>query len=371
MRRVVIASVVASAGLGGCFYVEPINQRPGIDIREGPADTVFRGDTLALEAIADDPEDHHIRFDWRVHLCDDAQVFASCDATPAITGTEDELVFEVPFTREDPAAPYHSLRVILDGRDDRGATAKPNDQLFVAVAERAPEVVMPLRAASAYEFVVGTPVDLFAKYTDADDPVDEIVVAWSASSPSNVPITLTDLDVAQDPTAPAYRTAGKRLDANAVGNWEIAFTATDPRGNTTPAALTVVVKPDRPPCIAAPQPIVPPVGELLDVTEPTLFRIDVDDDLDDWPLHPGDPLRQPPTFAWSIKPPGGARQPAGTGSSVAFDPATYVPDSVVEVRVEIADRNATALPCAEADPTCSVISNPTCVQRQTWKVRAR
>jgi len=371
----VIASVVASVGLGGCFYVEPINQRPSLDIRRETADDPFRGDTLTLFAVADDPEDHLVHFGWRVYLCEDAARFETCDPEAAITGTENELAITVPHLRADPdgagpmtAPAVESLRVVLEGRDDYGAIAKPTDVDTIGVRDRIPEVV--LRAANDYGFLIGTPVELFAKYTDGDDALDALAVTWVVYSPSNVAINLEDRAVAQDPAEPAYRTAGKRFVPTATGSWKIEVRVTDPLGNEQLETMTVVVKEDRPPCVVQAQPIVPPVGQVLDVTEPTLFQINVDDDLDRWPLVAGDLLRQPPTFAWTVKAPGGARQPAGSGNSIAFDPAAFVPDSLVEVRVEIADRNATPLTCADADPTCSVVSTA-CIQRQTWKVRAR
>jgi hypothetical protein len=39
--------------------------------------------------------------------------------------------------------------------------------------------------------------------------------------------------------------------------------------------------------------------------------------------------------------------------------------------VEIADRNNTAITCADASPTCSVISDNSCLQRLTWRVEVR
>src|SRR5678815_4578031 len=62
------ALVIASVWLVGCFYVEPINQRPSIDIR-APGTPIFRGDMVTIEAVADDPEDQLVLFTWRAYLC--------------------------------------------------------------------------------------------------------------------------------------------------------------------------------------------------------------------------------------------------------------------------------------------------------------
>jgi len=79
-------------------------------------------------------------------------------------------------------------------------------------------------------------------------------------------------------------------------------------------------------------------------------------------------------FQWSLQPPGqtGHVDIAGAvGSSFALDPAAYTPGQVLELRVQIYDRNNTTIPCVDGEQTCSVISEPTCIQRQTWRVEIR
>jgi hypothetical protein len=60
-----------------------------------------------------------------------------------------------------------------------------------------------------------------------------------------------------------------------------------------------------------------------------------------------------------------------TGSGFAIDPASYQPGDIVELRVEIADRNNTPITCADGNATCSVVSDNACIQRQTWRVEVR
>ena len=55
----------------------------------------------------------------------------------------------------------------------------------------------------------------------------------------------------------------------------------------------------------------------------------------------------------------------------SLDPASYQPGDIVELRVEIKDRKNTAITCADANPTCSTISDNACIQRQTWRVEVR
>src|SRR5262249_40166864 len=107
---------------------------------------------------------------------------------------------------------------------------------------------------------------------------------------------------------------------------------------------------------------------------PTLFQVlVVDDDLDPYPSSPADPVLGTTQFTWSIVPPGGSRQTlAGvTGAGVALDPASYASGDIVELRVDVQDRNHIAVNCPANQPSCSVISDPTCTQRLTWEVEIR
>ena len=368
--------------MGGCFYVPPINQRPALDIKPRSSDPVHRGDHgehgVVLDALADDPEGQFVAFQWRVYLCTDATDFATCDQDPITSGIESSITFDVPSLRADPdgagpaiAAPVESLLVILEAKDDHGATAKPADSLIIPVLDADPSLEVDQHRL--YGGVIGTPVDLFAVYGDPDDTAANVMITWQAFSPSQVEINLADIVVPQ-PDDLALAQVGKRLVPNAIGLWDIVITATDPVGQAVTRHLSVPVGDDKPPCLAQWSPIAPTGGVTLPITEPTLFQVPiVADDLDRFPTIVGDPFLGPTTFAWSIKPPGAsARQPlvGVTGNTAALDPASFAPGSIVELRVEIFDRNATPISCADSDQSCSVISTA-CIQRQTWHVEVR
>jgi len=368
VRRVL---VIACAGLVGCFYVEPINQRPSIDIRADSSAPVFRGDTVLLHAVADDPEDQLVAFTWRVYLCTDATAFESCDAEPFFTGVESDAQFSVPALRGDQVAPVEALRVLLEARDDHGAAAKPAQLLLITVLDHAPTV--DLATMPRYGSVVATPIDIFAKYTDGDDPLDALTVSFQVFPPNNATFTFEDVDVPPNPNDPTHRQVGKRLVPADVGDWKVEVTAVDPLGNTTMQTAMMTVVPDGPPCLATWSPIAPTPPTTLPVTEETLFQVPVvSDDLDPYPTVLGDPFLGATTFEWSLKQGGGPRQVIGsaTGNSLALDPASFQPGALLELRVEIADRNATAIPCGDGAQTCSVISTA-CIQRQTWHLEVR
>jgi hypothetical protein len=374
-----LALISGLCWMGGCFYVPPINQRPALDIKPRSSDSIHRGQkAVLLDAIANDPEGQFVTFQWRVYLCTDAAAFETCDQEPFTTGLDDFLSIDVPLVRADPdgdgpaiARPVESMLVKLEAKDDHGATAKPADELVIPVLDADPTLVVDQTAL--YGGVTGTPIDLFAVYGDPDDTAANVTVTWQAFSPSQVEINLTDIVVAQ-PEDVALIQVGKRLVPNATGLWDIKITATDPVGQAVIEHLSVPVGDDKPPCLTQWSPIAPTGGVTLPITEPTLFQVPlVSDDLDRFPTIVGDPFLGPTTFAWSIKPPGAAaREPlvGVTGNSVALDPASFAPGSIVELRVEIFDRNAIPITCADGDQTCSVISTA-CIQRQTWRVEVR
>lgn len=367
-----IAMAIASAG---CFYVDPINQRPSLDIRPMSSDPVFRGATVGFEAIASDPEQQVVAFQWRAYVCTDATVIEQCDLDPIFTGVEGTAVFSVPAFRADPdgpgpmpARPVESLRVVLEGRDDHGATAKPAQELILPVLNNAPK--LQLRTVSKFGPVVGTPIDVYARYSDSDDTPTNVTLEWTAFSPSQVPDTLVDLP-ALPPDGSGNLQQGKRFTPAVTGNWDIRVVATDRLGARTEEHHTVTVADDAPPCLDAWDPIAGPAA--TPITEPTLFQVvHVRDDLDAYPRLGPEPFLREAAFEWSMKVGAGPRLPlANTVNSLAFDPQAYVPGTIVELRVEIFDRKDIAITCADDVQTCSVISQPSCIQRQTWRVEAR
>ena len=46
-------------------------------------------------------------------------------------------------------------------------------------------------------------------------------------------------------------------------------------------------------------------------------------------------------------------------------------DEVLELRVDVADRNGTTLTCPDSDLTCAQNAGSGCIQRLTWRVEVR
>jgi hypothetical protein len=357
--------------LTGCFYTDPINQRPSADIQQESSVAPFRGDFVDLTAVATDPENQQVDFSWRVYACTDATAAGDCDAVPFLTGLLTDFTFQIPVMRVDVAKAVESLLVIMEATDELGAVAKPDQQLVIPVADHPPNLM--LSASSRFGYVTNTPIQVFAQYGDVDDGAASTTIEWKVFTPMQ-PDTFVLADppspVVQDPASPDLL-AEKVLTPDGVGDWSIEVTATDPLGAITTQTLPITVTTDQPPCLEQWQPIAPFDGtSVLPITEPTLFQIPVVvDDLDVYPPL-GDPILGVATFAWSILPPGASvRQPlANTGNSVDFDPATYRPGDIVELRVDISDRVPRAT-CTDSDLTCALnTSLPTCYQRMTWRV---
>lgn len=361
-------AAIASLLWGGCFYVESINQRPSLDIRQDAVGDVFRNEQVSFTAVVVDPDDSDVDVSWHVYACTDATTFSSCDIQPSVSGDQRNFAFVVPKDRID-GTPTKGIRIVLDGRDERGATSKPSDQLQLEVKDRAPDLDLQRRSdyqQQGPQFVVDTPIDIFAIYGDGDNDVSELTVVRDILSPTQVPINIVEKMIDSPPNKQQRWWV---LTPQVIGEWAVEVMVTDPSGNQVKKSEKMTVIADRAPCIATVTPIVPPPGaEILDET---LFQvIGVSDDLDSFPPTPGGSLYGEPTFAWTVLGPTGGRQLVSTSKQLQFDPDVYVPGTPVEIRVEIKDRKLSPVNCADGEATCSIGAN-TCIQRQTWRVVAR
>jgi hypothetical protein len=366
------AVLIASLALGGCFYIDPINQRPSLDIKQDNVGPIFRKDVVSFTAVVVDPDEQDVDLVWHLYLCTDATTFSDCDSQSALAGDKRNFSFEVPEKRLDGATPVEGIRIVLDGIDDHGAVAKPPDQLQLPVLDRSPSLTMSKRSdymQPNMQFVVGMPINFYALYHDGDDDLDSLTLEWEVFSPQQVPADFVDGEI----TSPDdMRQVAKILTPQVIGQWTVQATVTDPAMNTITKSEAVSVVADAPPCITSPSPLVPMPSEPdLPVMDPTLFQAKVADDLDSYPKSTGGSLFDEATFVWSILAPGNPRTVIGTGPNILFDPSVYAPGTHVEVRVEVQDRTQIPINCPDGDATCSVGGNTSCIQRQTWRVEAR
>jgi hypothetical protein len=354
----------------GCFYTDPINQRPSLDIKRGEPLVVYREGTIEVDAVSVDPDGHDVFFHWRAYACTDQ---TSCDPAPFFELSDPHAEIEVPPARV-ASLPLVTVRIVLEGIDSFGATAKPAQELWVALENYAPTV--EIRTASSFGNVVGKPISIFARIGD-EDRADMPQLTWQVFSPVTQPAyEFVDMDVVQDPMDTDHITYGKRFTPDGEGTFEVQVTADDGLGlptSTTTVREKILVGGDKPPCLRQLSPLVAAAPSALPMSEPTLFQVHVvADDLDPYPSI--DPTSTT-TFKWSLLAPGSPSYQllsGVSGNTVALDPAAYQLGDIVELRVEIYDRKNTAITCAASSASCAVDStNPTCIQRQTWRAEVR
>ena len=373
VKRLALPLVLAIAA-PGCFYVEQINQRPSVSIRQLSGGTPARGSRLAFSAELDDPDGDPVAPSWRAFACTTGVDPApDCDAAAFDSGTEDDFNFTVPVTRTD-GAPVLAVRVLLDATDQRGATARPEQELVVAIGDGLP--VLAVRKVSLHDFVTGSAIHLFADVTDPDDAATAVSLAWTVFSPAGNPtFALTESPTAP-PAVPGHRGEEYLLVAGAPGDWDVQVIATDPIGKTAMTDFLLVVTDDSPPCIASESPIAQ-AGQTLPLFEVTQFEVPVvTDDLDTYPPELVDSDAGAAAFRWTLATNGGARAPlAIAGNAVELDPAQFHSGDVLDLRVEVADRvdrQASFAACGDALASCALDpAVPSCTQRQTWHVEVQ
>lgn len=358
------------------MYFDPINQKPKISpvdcVIVGSTrscdDKVHRGDLLQLVVdFSDDGNRERVSYDWKAFRCSDEGI-RDCDDNAYDEQSAATAQIEVP---SDPIG-VRAIRVDFELRDERGAAVQQSPRYLINDAP-----TLEVRP-SAHSFVVGGPIELFAKYGDPDTGPLGVRLVWDVIAPQPSAVPLIDLAVEPDFADLQHLTEGRMMVPDRTGDWDIrvtAFDGPDDSAEHVEKHMAFAIGSDQPPCIAQAQPVVPPDGASLPVAEPTLFQVPlVTDDLDPYPPLSGDPHFGTTAFEWSILAPGspGRQILAGTtGNSVDFDPDAFTPGDLVELRVEISDRNQTAIPCGEGVATCSVNAQPACIQRQTWRLEVR
>lgn len=359
-------------GLPACFWIDPIVERPKVQVQVVQPETIYRGSGVTLAATFVGETSGPGTYDWKLRACVRFGINGAdgCDA-PFYTAsaTRQNMVdFSVPVMNAAGTDKVQAIKVELVARSDRGAVAEASGQSGFPVLDAPPRVMLD---RSALTYTVGAPIDLFAKVGDADDDLDDVSLAWVVTPD----VLLEDLEVATPIGPGPTRTAGKRLVPTQPGPWDVAVTARDPLGVTLEQHMAFMVEPDKPPCLAQWQPIVPPPGQTLPVTGTTVFQVPlVADDLDGYPRVSDLPQFRTAQFEWSILPPHATQRTKLTGATAnrfELDPAAFSPGDIVELRVEVFDHNHVGVTCPDAEATCSIAASPSCIQRQTWRVEVR
>jgi len=367
-RAVAAATLVGIAG-PGCFYTDPVNSRPHAQLQKETQGPLHKDDWVEFTAYtSDDPDgdrDDLIAV-WRAYQCEDVE------GTLCPPGSEfeqadgsiyDKFTFQIPDKLP--------VRVVLRVHDRLGAFAE--DFMLVDVQNLDPDLSLQVQGYEvAGGYPLGTYMQIFA--TGTDDDGDALTYDWTLYPPAgSVPADVRWEEV-DDPDNEVYE-----LEPDVIGLWTVEVTVSDPDGGSTTKDVPILVQADAPPCIAITDPLAEPVGTyILDAgDDPRRFAVlSVTDDLDPFPSSDGDEdFLGEAGFRWYIATPdtgGELVQIDGHAAADYFvDPTAFAPGDEVELRVEVADRIEREIPCAVDQPTCSVIGDPSCLQRVTWGIEIR
>jgi hypothetical protein len=360
--------VVAPVALAGCFYVDPINERPSADIEWVDPETPSRGERVEVEPLIYDPDGDETVPSWSVYACTTDR----CDDAPFDTANTYRFVFETPFFTAN-GSPIERVEVELEVYDEWGAAAVPIQRLDIIVGNAVP-MLEPLQRSGRFfrgSYPVGTPVRVTARASDEDDGV----AGLTYHDPVLFPPPGTTLE-----DATLVRVDGEDSDGEAIwelvaaepGLWELQVSVQD-FAVVDVERVGVPVAADHPPCIGASDPAFPPEGARIVVDQSRRFSVlAIDDDLDLYPApSPDDDILGAASFRWFLATPasGGVLEPlAVDGNGVDIDPAAWTPGDQLELRVEAVDQVDRPL-CDAAMASCELVAG--CFQRQTWSLEVR
>ncbi len=362
--------LVASATTG-CFYGDPVNDRPSAEIQRLASSDLRRAGHLDLVAQVVDADADELTLAWRVFACDASAIV--CDDAPFTEGTQARLDVAIPVTTLG-GEPLAAVRVELDVVDSWGAHASPPQVLVVDIANAPPTVELQVRGlVDPALHTVGLPSWFDVRIGDPDDAPETVEVTWALEAPRDAEPGTWVFDAPGDPPSDelAFRVEERRLITSTPGAWTVRVTATDRLGASTSVTLGIAVLADAPPCLASLAPALPPDDAALLFDGPRRLEVNVvADDTAPWPA-PTDAYRSPATFRWSMASPGsgGLLVPLVdvAGNALELDPAAFASGDQLEVRVEIDDGADRVLPCAADSPSCAIDADA-CYQRRTWRL---
>lgn len=369
--RAILATIAVLPLGSGCFYTDPINERPSADIERETLDNPMRGSTIRLRANIFEPDGNDTVATFSAVACDELE----CDEGEIEAIRSDfTITFDVPLNTQR-GTPTSQVAVTLDVTDDLGANAVPRQQLDIPVGNEAPTLEVQKQGRTFMgRYPVDVPMTIVARKDDFDDgaaavTIDEpVLYAPAGATIEDATLMLVD----ETDTELTWE-----LTASMPGQWEVELTARDPftpdPGEVT-VTVTIPVAEDQSPCLTVGEPGFPPEGATIVLEDARRFAVlAVDDDLDLWPAPDAqDPHLGVITFRWYLATPDtGGVLTALTGvdgSGVDLDPASYTPGDELTLRVEVSDRVNRPL-CDPALDTCA--ATPGCFQRQTWHVEVR
>jgi hypothetical protein len=355
----------------GCFYVDPVNERPIADaMRTDAGGNPKPGDTIKVKSVSVDPDGDPITLRFLVRACGPHHIICD-DPLPSQETRDPEYPILVPSKRANATDKVASLTVEVVAIDEHGAVGTMLTPLVVDVGDLAPTVDVTASGAhfqGSAGYPIGLPITFIASKADQDDPLSAVTMSWTPVPPSGrAPREPVWHHVDPDPN---HAEVDKYvLTPDLAGTWTVHVTADDGQGGTNTLSKVVTVDEDRPPCLGGMAPAV--LDHTLPFSGDARFDVlSVLDDISAYPTPAGGPASAI-KFHWSITPPeGGPLVPIATDAAgVLINSDLYTPDQLVDLRVEIEDAVARLSPCDASNPTCSIEGKPACLQRQTWHLK--
>lgn len=368
VRAPLAVALIASAT--GCFYVDPINERPSADIEWVDPEQPDRGEAVRVEPHIYDPDGDETIADWRAFACS----VDGCETTPFESANTFRFDFTAPpFADAAETEPTVRVRVELAVVDEWGAAAVPGQSLDIIVGNAAPTLEPVQRSGRLFRgaFPVGTPVRLTASADDDDDGTAGLTFDDAVLYPPTG-ATLEDATFVRVDTSLFDGEAVWELVADVPGLWEAELTVRD-FADSASERIGIPIAADHPPCIGASDPGFPPAGARIIVDESRRFSVlAIDDDLDLFPAPaPDDEILGAASFRWFLATPasvGALEEIAVDGNGVDIDPGLWAPGDQLELRVEAVDQVDRPL-CDSAMASCELVAG--CFQRQTWSLEVR
>lgn len=356
----------------GCFFTDPINDRPvaRISIENDPP--FHKGSTVMFDAAksVDDDADDDLRAHWRAFACSSASPPICEPLVDSVTKENLVDAFELDIPMDLSLDTMATINVELRVEDDSGASGLAIES--IVIENRIPTINVSLDEGPNQRPgggpVLGLPVSLTAEPVDEDG--DEPVLSWDFEGP---PTSLRASVVFNQIGPNTYE-----LDADVPGGWKFLLSADDGVGGVGEREVTFDVSADLEPCIQATDPVaVDGASYIVERSDgPRRFAVlHVVDELDVFPLADGlHPAIEQTRFSWKIATPdtNGALVPLSghVVSDYVLDPSAFSPGDLVELQVEASDR-VTRDACDSAQTVCSSSILPNCFQRLTWGVEIR
>jgi hypothetical protein len=354
------------SGSSCLLYTDPINQPPKVTLT-GSTQTIWRAaERPKYHAQAHDPDQSadSLVYEWRRQL---GACPAAADVMVGAPVGQSRPDFENDLDFTDQFCVWVVVRDKAGATDYATAPTRVQHQPTVAVID----VVQPVAAGAADHFPLFSLVQLSGARSDDPESDGTLTYQWTITRGGE---TLTATPCPEPADSDVCFLGDKE------GMYLAELSVGDPRGNKTLASKTVIIDPDRAPCIVNTEPNLGLARITRDATDENSFEVKaVSDDVDPFPSLPVRPSIYGFNVTWwmagedPVNPSG--RRPTDQGQipRVTFGRNYFRNGDQAYVRIQVNDRVMRDFGvCAPEKANCALDpERPTCFQWVTWKIDFR